>query len=214
MAYRNTSPTRRHGLRTESRERARTGTFGPHHHVESPTFSRELFRPAGRRAVVASRPIRRGGPTMKIACVGGGPGGLWFAIGAKLLDPTHEITVLERRPPHSTYGWGIVYWHSLLEGVRQVDPATARQIAGGSVRWAGQRVVVQDKPPVHLGGTGFSMNRRRLIDMLAQRAQALGVRIEHEHEVADLSVASEADLVVLADGANSRLRRSRATSFG
>jgi anthraniloyl-CoA monooxygenase len=151
---------------------------------------------------------------MKIACVGGGPGGLWFAIAATLHDPTHEITVLERRPPNTTYGWGIVYWHSLLEGMRQVDPATARQIADGSVRWAGQRVVVQDERPVHLGGTGFSMSRRRLIDILVQRAQALGVRIEHEHEVADLSVASEADLVVLADGANSRLRRSRATSFG
>jgi hypothetical protein len=81
---------------------------------------------------------------MKIACVGGGPGGLWFAIAATLHDPTHEITVLERRPPNTTYGWGIVYWHSLLEGMRQVDPATARQIADGSVRWAGQRVVVQD----------------------------------------------------------------------
>jgi anthraniloyl-CoA monooxygenase len=151
---------------------------------------------------------------MKITCVGGGPGGLWFAIAAKLHDPTHEITVLERRPPNTTYGWGIVYWHDLLERVRRVDPVTARRIAGGSVRWAGQRVVVRDERPVHLGGTGFSMSRRHLLDILLQRARALGVQIEHEHDVADLSVASGADLVVLADGANSRLRRSHVTSFG
>lgn len=151
---------------------------------------------------------------MKILCVGGGPGGLWFAIAAKVHDPAHEVTVLERRPPNSTYGWGIVYWHRMLQEVRAVDPATARRLAGGSVRWPGQRVVVQDQGPVHLGGTGFGMSRRHLIEILLQRASALGVRIEFEHEVFDLSTTSGADLVVLSDGASSRLRQSRADRFG
>src|SRR5687768_2983732 len=111
---------------------------------------------AGRRAssappatvvAPAGRPAERDGSGMKITCVGAGPGGLWFAIAAKVHDPGHEVTVLERRPPTSTYGWGIVYWHGMLQGVRAVDPATARHIAGGSVRWAGQRVVVQDRRP-------------------------------------------------------------------
>jgi anthraniloyl-CoA monooxygenase len=152
---------------------------------------------------------------MKIVCVGGGPGGLWFAIAAKVYDPTHEVTVLERRPPHSTYGWGIVYWHRMLQEVRAVDPATARRLVGGSVRWPGQRVVVEDQGPVHLGGTGFGMGRQHLIDILLERARALDVRVEFGHDVLDLSdTASGADLVVLSDGASSRLRQSRVDRFG
>jgi len=151
---------------------------------------------------------------MNITCVGGGPGGLWFAIAATIADPTHQVTVLERRPPDTTYGWGIVYWDDLLAGVRRVDPATARELAAGSVRWAGQRVVIQDRRPVHLGGSGYSLGRHRLIDILVRRARSLGVRIEFEHDVADLAATSGADLVVLSDGANSRLRRSRAEDFG
>ncbi len=151
---------------------------------------------------------------MKILCVGGGPAGLWFAIAAKVYDPAHEVTVLERRPPNSTYGWGIVYWHRMLQEVRAVDPATARSLAGGSVHWPGQRVVVQDQGPVHLGGTGFGMSRQHLIDILLRRASALGVRIEFGHDVSDLSATSGADLVVLSDGAGSRLRQSRVDRFG
>jgi anthraniloyl-CoA monooxygenase len=151
---------------------------------------------------------------VKILCVGGGPGGLWSAIAAKVYDPAHEVTVLERRPPDNTYGWGIVYWHRMLQEVRAVDPATARRLAEGSVHWPGQRVVVQDQGPIHLGGTGFGMSRRHLIDILRQRASTLGVRIEFEHDVCDLSATSGADLVVLSDGANSRLRQSRVDRFG
>jgi anthraniloyl-CoA monooxygenase len=149
-----------------------------------------------------------------IVCVGGGPGGLWFAIAAKILHPEHDITVLERRPPDSTYGWGIVYWDDLLDGVRNLDPPTAHDIAAASLRWGGQRVVVEDRPPVHLGGTGFSMSRQRLIDILVRRARGLGVRIEFEHHVDELTATAGADLVVLSDGANSRLRGSRAEWFG
>jgi 2-polyprenyl-6-methoxyphenol hydroxylase-like FAD-dependent oxidoreductase len=151
---------------------------------------------------------------MKITCIGGGPGGLWFAIAATLLDPGHEITVLERRPPDTTYGWGIVYWDDLLDGVRRVDPETARELTAGSVQWAGQRVVIQGGPPVHLGGSGYSMGRRGLIDVLVRRARSLGVRIEFERDVDDLAAAADADLVVLSDGANSRHRKDRAEYFG
>jgi anthraniloyl-CoA monooxygenase len=150
---------------------------------------------------------------MRITCVGGGPAGLYFAIAARALDPGHEITVLERRPPGSTYGWGIVYWDDLLEGVRRVDPPAARAIRAGSIRWPGQQVAVQGRPPVHLGGTGYGMSRRRLIDVLTTRAVQLGVDVRFEHDVDDLP-SGGADLVVLADGANSRLRRARAAAFG
>jgi anthraniloyl-CoA monooxygenase len=151
---------------------------------------------------------------MRITCVGGGPGGLYFAIAAKAQDPACAITVLERRPPGTTYGWGVVYWDDLLDGVRRVDPPTARAIRAGSVRWPGQRVSVQDRPPVHLGGTGYGMSRQRLIDVLTHRARELGVEVRFEQDVDDLVAERAADLVVLADGANSRLRRGRVAEFG
>jgi anthraniloyl-CoA monooxygenase len=151
---------------------------------------------------------------MRITCVGGGPAGLYFAIVAKAQDPARAVTVLERRPPGTTYGWGVVYWDDLLDGVRRADPATARAIRAGSVRWPGQRVCVQDRPPVHLGGTGYGMSRRRLIDVLTRRARELGVEVVFERDVVDPVAERTADLVVLADGANSRLRRARADTFG
>lgn len=150
---------------------------------------------------------------MRIRCIGAGPAGLWFAIAAKRHDPAHDITVFERRAPGTTHGWGIVYWDDLLDGVRRVDPATARQIRAHSVGWGGQRVCVQNRRPVHLGGTGYGMSRQRLIDLLTRRARELGARVEYGHDVVDASDLADADLVVLADGANSRQRRLREREF-
>lgn len=147
--------------------------------------------------------------------MGAGPGGLYGAIAIKRHDPSHEVRVLERRAPSATSGWGIVYWDDLLAGVRSTDPETARRIRAGSVAWSGQRVRVAGSAPVHLGGTGFGMARSRLLDVLTRRARELGVRVDFGVEVGSLDeVAGGADLVVLADGARSRLRRSRATAFG
>lgn len=56
---------------------------------------------------------------MKIACVGGGPASLYFSILMKLQDPSHDITVHERNPAGSTYGWGVTYWAGLLDKLRE-----------------------------------------------------------------------------------------------
>ena len=45
---------------------------------------------------------------MKIACLGGGPAGLYFAISMKLRDAAHDITVFERNRADDTFGWGVV----------------------------------------------------------------------------------------------------------
>ena len=70
---------------------------------------------------------------MKITCVGGGPAGLYFAVVAKLRDPSREVEVVERNPPGTTYGWGVVYWDSLRLALHRTDPASAREIAARSV---------------------------------------------------------------------------------
>ena len=82
---------------------------------------------------------------MRITCVGGGPAGLYFAILMKEREPEHEITVLERDPAGTTYGWGVTLWADLLRKLDDTDPESARQISESAFRWQGQLVDVQGK---------------------------------------------------------------------
>ena len=145
---------------------------------------------------------------MRIACVGGGPAGLYFAILMKASDSAHEVTVFERNPPGVTYGWGVVFWDDLVEQLQASDPATANEIGASSFRWNGQLLAVESKPPVHVGGHGYGIGRQRLLDILVERAMGLGVRVEFESSVEDPELP-EADLIVACDGVNSRLRELR-----
>ena len=56
---------------------------------------------------------------MKIACLGGGPAGLYFAISMKLRDPDHEVTVIERNKADDTFGWGVVLSDDALENISE-----------------------------------------------------------------------------------------------
>jgi 2-polyprenyl-6-methoxyphenol hydroxylase-like FAD-dependent oxidoreductase len=150
---------------------------------------------------------------MKIICGGGGPAGLYFAIlMARRGD--HEITVLERNRAGVTYGWGVVFWDDLLEELRAGDPATAHEIEASAFRWNGQLLAVSGHAPVHEPGRGYGIGRRRLLEVLAARASALGVEMRFRSEVGDLSGFDDADLIVAADGAGSRLRRLHEHRFG
>lgn len=153
---------------------------------------------------------------MKIACVGGGPAGLYFSILMKRQDPSHEITVYERNAAGSTYGWGVTYWAGLLDKLRAGDPESARAIDEASVRWTDGVAIVRDERTVHRGDKGFGIGRRRMLALLAERAVSLGVRVEFEHGITgpDAPELADADLVVAADGVNSVLREAHAGEFG
>ncbi|MEW2166812.1 FAD-dependent monooxygenase [Streptomyces sp. NPDC007084] len=150
---------------------------------------------------------------MKIACVGGGPASLYFSILMKLQDPSHDITVHERNPAGSTYGWGVTYWAGLLDKLREGDPVSALAVRDNSVCWSQGVAHVGDRTTVHPGDEGFGIGRRRMLDLLAERARALGVRVEYEHEVT-AGRLPEADLIVAGDGVNSALRERHADHFG
>ncbi|MFE7570209.1 FAD-dependent monooxygenase [Streptomyces sp. NPDC057539] len=151
---------------------------------------------------------------MKVACVGGGPAGLYFSILMKRQDPSHDITVYERNAAGSTYGWGVTYWGSLIDKLHVHDPESAVAISESSVRWSDGVAHVGDLKTVHHGDTGFGIGRRKLLDILAERARSLGVRVEFEHPIADAAELPDADLVVACDGVGSALRERHAAHFG
>lgn len=150
---------------------------------------------------------------MKVACVGGGPAGLYLSILLKRQDPSHDITVYERNPEGSTYGWGVTYWRGLLDRLGEHDPQTARAVEEHSVRWSDGVAHVRDLSVRHQGDEGFGIGRHRLLEILAARARSLGVRLEFEHGVTGTDLP-RADLVVAADGVRSALRGRYAGHFG
>ncbi len=150
---------------------------------------------------------------MKVVCAGGGPAGLYLSILLKRQDPSHDITVHERSPEGSTYGWGVTYWQGLLDLLHAHDPESAAAVEAHSVRWRDGVAHVGELTARHRGDQGFGIGRHRLLEILAGRARALGVRVEYESEVTadDLPAA---DLVVAADGVHSALRTRHAAHFG
>ncbi|WP_089102700.1 FAD-dependent monooxygenase [Streptomyces hyaluromycini] len=150
---------------------------------------------------------------MKVVCVGGGPAGLYLAILLKRQNPSHDITVRERNPEGSTYGWGVTYWRALLDRLHTYDPETARAIEESSVRWTQGVAHVRDQVTRQPGDAGHGIGRHRLLEILAERARGLGVRLEFEDEITPGNLP-EADLVVAADGIHSTLRARHADHFG
>ncbi len=150
---------------------------------------------------------------MRIACLGGGPAGLYFAIAMKLRDRRHEIVVIERNRPYDTFGWGVVLSDETLGNLRRVDRESCAAIARAFVYW--------DDIAVHYRGTvtrscghGFSgIGRRRLLNILQDRAGALGIELRFESEIDNLEDYRGYDLIIAADGANSKVRGSLAHHF-
>ncbi|MET7476095.1 FAD-dependent monooxygenase [Streptomyces sp. NPDC005648] len=150
---------------------------------------------------------------VKVACVGGGPAGLYLSILLKRQDPSHDITVHERNPEGSTYGWGVTYWRGLLDKLHEHDPESARALEQASVRWNEGVAHVRDLSTRRPGDDGFGIGRHRFLEILAARARSLGVRLEFEHEITDGNLPA-ADLVVAGDGVHSALRTRHAGHFG
>ncbi|MDQ3144847.1 MAG: bifunctional salicylyl-CoA 5-hydroxylase/oxidoreductase [Pseudomonadota bacterium] len=151
---------------------------------------------------------------MRIACIGGGPAGLTFAISMKLRDSRHEIELFERNAEGETFGWGVVFSDQTVDNLMANDAVSARLIASEFAHW--------DDVDVHLrgqcirsSGHGFiGIGRKRLLQILTARARELGIVLHFKAEVEpDLTAWHEWDLVIAADGANSRFRKAYANHF-
>jgi len=151
---------------------------------------------------------------MRAAVLGGGPGGLNFAISLKARDPAHEVTVIERNKPDDTFGWGVVLSDETLENLAGNDPVSAETIRNNFAYW--DDIAVHYRGTVQTsGGHGFcGIGRKRLLRILQRRARKLGVKIEFETEAAPVDAyAAHYDLVVAADGVNSKARTAHADVF-
>jgi len=152
---------------------------------------------------------------MRIACLGGGPAGLYFAISMKLRDPAHVVDLFERNRPDDTFGWGVVFSDQTVENLLANDPVSGKVIQDEFAHWDDIDVHIRGETITSSGHGFIGIGRKRLLNILQERARALGVNLHFEHEASpDLDDWSDYDLVIAADGANSRIRDRYEPHFG
>jgi anthraniloyl-CoA monooxygenase len=151
---------------------------------------------------------------MKINVIGGGPAGLYFAILMKQAQPAHTITIYERNGPDDTFGWGVVFSGKTLANLKRADELSHAEITRDFQAWDNVDVVHRDQK-ISIHGNSFSgIARLRLLKILQTRCQQLGIAIRFHTEVSDFAaLKQECDLLVGADGVNSRVRQEFAGRF-
>ncbi|MFZ6748294.1 bifunctional salicylyl-CoA 5-hydroxylase/oxidoreductase [Undibacterium sp. Ren11W] len=153
---------------------------------------------------------------MNILCIGGGPAGLYFGLLMKQQNPEHQITVIERNRSYDTFGWGVVFSDQTLGNLLKADEQSARSILQAFNHWDDIDIHFKGQV-VSSGGHGFcGIGRKRLLNILQERCEALGVNLVFETEAEDdqaLALQYNADLVIASDGLNSRIRSRYQNTF-
>ena len=145
---------------------------------------------------------------MRIAVIGGGPGGLYFAQLWKTRHPEAQVDLFEQNPAGATWGFGVVFSEQALEFLRADDPDTVDAIAPRMQSWNNITLNLRGES-VEIDGVGFSsIGRLELLNLLQQRVQAAGVTPRYDTQVQSIEQLAGYDLIVAADGLNSLLRRS------
>ena len=147
---------------------------------------------------------------MKIAVLGGGPAGLYFGVLMRKARPDSEVVIVERNRRDDTFGWGVVFSDGTLGNFQRADPESYARITASFAHWDDIDTYFKGQV-IRSGGHGFcGIARRRLLEILQDRASELGARIEYqsEHVALDSPQCRGADLIVAADGINSRVRAS------
>ncbi|MFB7861636.1 bifunctional salicylyl-CoA 5-hydroxylase/oxidoreductase [Streptomyces sp. NPDC056069] len=151
---------------------------------------------------------------MRVAVVGGGPGGLYTAALLKRDDPDREVTVWERNAPTDTFGFGVVLSDETLGGIADADPEVHAALRRELVRWDDIHIAHRGHLLTSTGHGFAALGRRRLLELLHERCAGLGVHLRFRAEAPPADVlAAGHDLVVAADGVHSRTREAHAEVF-
>jgi 2-polyprenyl-6-methoxyphenol hydroxylase-like FAD-dependent oxidoreductase len=151
---------------------------------------------------------------LRIAVIGGGPGGLYFAYLWKKRHPDHRIDLFEQNSAGATWGFGVVFSAQALEFLRADDPDTVDAITPRMESWNNITLNLRGES-VEIDGVGFSsIGRLELLGILQQRASAVGINARFETPIASVDELTGYDLIVAADGLNSLVRRSLEGDFG
>ena len=151
---------------------------------------------------------------MKVAVLGAGPAGLYFAISMKRRNPAHQVTVVERNRADDTFGWGVVLSAETLDNLADNDPVSAAWIRDHFAYWDDIAVYHGGRRTVSTGHGFCGIGRRRLLLLLQRRARELGIEMAFETEIDDpRPYMATHDLVVAADGLNSRSRAAFPEAF-
>ena len=150
---------------------------------------------------------------MKIACIGGGPGGLYFSILIKKAFPEAEVDVYERNRADDTFGWGVVFSDETLGNFEKADPESLAEITKRFIYWKDMDTFYGDTC-VRTTGHGFcGFPRKVLLMVMQERAKELGVRLHFSTDIEDLAAFADHDLIVASDGINSGIRTQFAEHF-
>ncbi len=151
---------------------------------------------------------------MRIAVIGGGPGGLYFAYLWKKRNPDAHIDLFEQNAAGATWGFGVVFSEQALEFLRTDDPDTVDAIAPRMESWKNITLNLRGES-VEIDGVGFSsIGRLELLAILQQRASSVGVTLRYDTSIQSIDELAGYDLIVAADGLNSLVRRRFESEFG
>ncbi|MFK5978246.1 MAG: bifunctional salicylyl-CoA 5-hydroxylase/oxidoreductase [Rhizobiaceae bacterium] len=151
---------------------------------------------------------------MRIACLGGGPAGLYFAISMKIREPETDVVVIEQNKADDTFGWGVVLSDDALSQMQENDPKSTQAIRDSFIYW--DDIAVEHKGVRTVsGGHGFAgVGRKKMLILLQQRARELGVKLVFETKFKSAEeYRQDYDLVVASDGINSSVRAEYASEF-
>ncbi|RFB75640.1 bifunctional salicylyl-CoA 5-hydroxylase/oxidoreductase [Methylovirgula sp. 4M-Z18] len=150
---------------------------------------------------------------MRIVCIGGGPAGLYFGLLMKKLHPDHQVSVVERNRPYDTFGWGVVFSDATMASMQAWDKESADEIQQAFNHWDDIEVLFKGTRQ-RTSGHGFvGIGRKKLLNILQARCEALGVELKFETDVNSDSDFPDADLIIASDGLNSRIRNKYAKVF-
>ncbi len=150
---------------------------------------------------------------MRIACIGGGPAGLYFAILMRRAFPQTRITVYERNRPDDTFGWGVVFSDETLAGFGDADPESSARIRESFIHWTDIQTWYAGTCTVSTGHGFSGLSRKTLLQILHARCRELEIELQFQTEIQGIEACRDADLIVAADGVNSTVRKQLAENL-